>query len=94
MPTEWLPWSQAIEPVCVNDPGEPWGLGVWDEGEHAADCPVVADARNRVVDWSPTLANCTCGGADNLMFWLIDGQAAGHLSDEQAQVMKSNVVVQ
>ena len=65
MPTEWLPWSQAIEPVCVNDPGEPWGLGVWDEGEHAADCPVVADARNRVVDWSPTLANCTCGGADN-----------------------------
>lgn len=36
----------------------------------------------------------TCGGADDLMFWLIDPGTTGRLSDEQAAVMKSNVAVQ
>lgn len=62
MPTEWLEWTEAVETVCVNDPGEPWGVGVWDKGEHAPACPSVARARAREVDWSPVLDECTCGG--------------------------------
>ncbi len=62
MPTEWLEWTEAVETVCVNDPGEPWGVGVWDKGEHDAACPSVARARAREVDWSPVLDECTCGG--------------------------------
>ena len=64
MPTEWLEWSETIEPVCVNDDGEPWSLGVWEEGEHTRTCPVVARARAREVDWTPTLDDCDCGGAN------------------------------
>jgi hypothetical protein len=42
-------------------------------------------------------ANCTksasCGGGDNLMFWLLDDQSTGALSCEQGGVMRSNPVV-
>src|SRR5665647_1516017 len=61
MPTEWIKWAEAVEPVCVNDPDEPWGLGVWDKGQHLAQCPIVEFARARSVDWQPTLSECTCG---------------------------------
>ncbi|KQY41870.1 hypothetical protein [Cellulomonas sp. Root137] len=60
MPTKKLPWTDGPEPVCVNDPGEPWGMGVWPKGEHLPDCPVVELARARDVDWTPTLGTCTC----------------------------------
>jgi hypothetical protein len=57
-------------------------------------CGALADGGFTMVTGSDCASGgATCGGADNLMFWLIDGQAAGHLSDEQVQVMKSNVVV-
>jgi hypothetical protein len=36
----------------------------------------------------------TCGGADNLMFWLLDSNGAGALTPEQGQVMRTNVLVQ
>ncbi len=35
-----------------------------------------------------------CGGADNLMFWLVDPtHSAGALSPEQGEVMRSNPAV-
>lgn len=61
MPTEWLEWTESVEPVCVNDPGEPWGVGVWPKGEHLPGCPTVAVARAREVDWMPSFSECTCG---------------------------------
>ena len=64
MPREWVEWAEAVEPVCVNDDGEPWGLGVWSKGEHLPDCPSVTAARERVVDWSPTLEGCGCLAAE------------------------------
>lgn len=62
--TEWTEWSREVEPLCVTGDGEPWGPGVWNKGEHDADCPVVAIARAREVDWTPTLSECTCGVGD------------------------------
>jgi len=63
MPREWVEWAEAIEPVCVNGDGEPWGVGVWPEGEHAPDCSSVTAARERIVDWSPMLKGCACVAA-------------------------------
>jgi hypothetical protein len=44
-----------------------------------------------------TGAMCTksasCGGGDNLMFWLLDTTAAGVLSSQQSQVMRLNPLV-
>ncbi|HYV48226.1 MAG TPA: hypothetical protein VFA20_25375 [Myxococcaceae bacterium] len=34
-----------------------------------------------------------CGGSDNLMFWLIGGAAGGHVSPQQGEVMRRNLVV-
>ena len=34
-----------------------------------------------------------CGGADSLMFWLLHSAAAGHLSAQQAQVVRANPAV-
>lgn len=62
MPTVWLEWLERAEPVCVSGDEEPWGVGVWDEGEHNVDCPVVARARARDVDGALTLVECGCGG--------------------------------
>ena len=43
-------------------------------------------------------ANCTkstsCGGGENLMFWLLDDASTGALSCEQGAVMRTNPVVQ
>ena len=36
----------------------------------------------------------TCGGGDNLMFWIFDQQSQGNLSPQQGQVMRLNPVVQ
>ncbi len=36
----------------------------------------------------------TCGGGDNLMFWIFDQSAQGKLSPQQGQVMRLNPVVQ
>ncbi|MBT0995467.1 hypothetical protein KIN34_14365 [Cellulomonas sp. DKR-3] len=65
MPMAWMPWSEKVEPACVSGDGEPWGMGVWDKGEHDAACPTVAIARAREVDWTPVFDECTCGGADD-----------------------------
>lgn len=62
MPREWMPWSEAVESACVTGDGEPWGMGVWDRGEHLTDCPAVAAARARIVDWTPVLDGCGCPG--------------------------------
>jgi hypothetical protein len=35
----------------------------------------------------------SCGGGDNLMFWLLDSTSSGALSPHQGQVMRSNLVV-
>jgi len=52
---------------------------------------------------SPTLVNATdcnkgtatCGGADNLMFWLIDGNVSvGNFSADQGRTVRANLVVQ
>ena len=43
-----------------------------------------------------TAAQCrtsTCGGGDNLMFWLLDHASAGALSRDQGQVMRLNPAV-
>ena len=54
----------------------------------------------------PTLVNATdcnkapstkpdCGGADNLMFWLIDQTVSvGNFSADQSRVVRANAVVQ
>ena len=34
-----------------------------------------------------------CGGSDNLMFWLLGGQAGGKLTPDQGEVMRRNLVV-
>jgi hypothetical protein len=39
-------------------------------------------------------ASATCGGGDNLMFWLLDSGSLGTLSCEQSAVMRSNPAVQ
>ena len=36
----------------------------------------------------------SCGGGDDLMFWIFDQSSAGHLSPQQGQVMRLNPVVQ
>lgn len=59
-----------------------------------AACGAEGDNATMVTGADCASGGATCGGADNLMFWLIGGEAAGHLSEEQVQVMKSNVVVQ
>jgi hypothetical protein len=45
-----------------------------------------------------SVAACTksasCGGGDDLMFWLISGGSVGNLTAEQGQVMRGNPVVQ
>jgi len=38
-------------------------------------------------------ASTTCGGGDNLMFWLVDHASAGTLSRDQGQVMRLNPAV-
>ncbi|MFL5427557.1 MAG: hypothetical protein ACJ783_21270, partial [Myxococcales bacterium] len=42
-------------------------------------------------------ANCTksasCGGGENLMFWLLNNSSTGNLSCEQGGVMRANPVV-
>ena len=60
MPREWVEWAEDVKPVCVNGDGEPWGPGVWPQGEHAQDCSSVTAARERIVDWSPMLKECGC----------------------------------
>jgi hypothetical protein len=35
----------------------------------------------------------TCGGGDNLMFWLVAAESTGALSPQQGQVMRANPVV-
>ena len=65
MPRQWMPWSEQIEPACVTGDGEPWGMGVWDRGEHLVDCLAVTSARARTVDWSPVFGGCGCPGQDD-----------------------------
>ncbi len=36
----------------------------------------------------------TCGGGDNLMFWLLDASSQGSLTPEQGEVMRANPAVQ
>ncbi len=47
--------------------------------------------------YSMALADCTrsssCGGGDNLMFWLLDVGSSGQLTTEQGQVMRTNPYV-
>lgn len=62
MPTEWLEWTETVESVCVSGDDEPWGVGVWEMGDHGTSCPSAARARAREVDWSPVLDECNCGG--------------------------------
>jgi hypothetical protein len=38
-------------------------------------------------------ASSTCGGGDNLMFWLFDRRAIGTLTAEQTAVMRANPAV-
>jgi hypothetical protein len=38
-------------------------------------------------------ASATCGGGDNLMFWLFDDGAAGAWTLEQQRVMRANPAV-
>ena len=40
------------------------------------------------------LADQSCGGGDNLMFWIYDQSSKGKLSPQQGQVMRLNPVVQ
>jgi len=73
-----------------------------------AKCPcetcVPAAARSQCSNFDPNVppvvngVNCTksasCGGGDNLMFWLLDDASTGALSCEQGAVMRVNPVVQ
>lgn len=59
MPEHAYDHTDAAEPCCVVCLDEPWGLGVWDKGEHGGDCAWVAAARDRTVDWTPTF-QCRC----------------------------------
>lgn len=65
MPMVRMSWSPEPEHTCVAGDGEPWGMGVWDKGDHDPACPTVGLARTRTVDWTPTFAECTCGAADD-----------------------------
>ena len=40
------------------------------------------------------VASASCGGGDDLMFWVISSASAGTISAEQAQVMRASPVVQ
>jgi hypothetical protein len=73
-----------------------------------AKCPcdscVPQASRSQCSNFDPTVppvvngANCTksssCGGGDNLMFWLLDNASTGALTCEQTGVMRANPVVQ
>jgi hypothetical protein len=72
-----------------------------------AKCPctscVPAASRNQCSTLDPNVppivngTNCTkstsCGGGDNLMFWLLDNASTGALTCEQGGVMRANSVV-
>jgi hypothetical protein len=67
------------------------------------DTCVPAASRNQCSTFDPNVppvvggANCTkstsCGGGENLMFWLLDDASTGALSCEQGGVMRANPVV-
>jgi hypothetical protein len=42
---------------------------------------------------SPTARSASCGGGDNLMFWLFGDGSVGKLTDEQTRVMRANPAV-
>jgi len=68
------------------------------------DTCVPANLRSQCSSFDPNVppvvsgANCTkstsCGGGENLMFWLLDDASTGALSCEQGAVMRTNPVVQ
>jgi len=41
-----------------------------------------------------TVNTTTCGGGDNLMFWILETGSLGTLVDEQARVMRANPLIQ
>lgn len=53
---------------------------------------------NPASNYQMSVADCTksasCGGGDNLMFWVYGAGSSGNLSPQQGQVMRGNPVVQ
>jgi hypothetical protein len=60
--------------------------------KNACSPPTSATSYQMMV--SDCTASTSCGGGDNLMFWLFGASSTGNLSAQQGQVMRGNPVVQ
>jgi hypothetical protein len=59
-----------------------------------ANCKNADPSLTTTMDTSSCIVSSTCGGGDDLMFWLLTNQSRGTLTPEQAAVMRRNPAVQ